>query len=569
MKEKNKKLIIIVSVLLLFGGLSFGYFASKFLSGGQGATASGKTATINGAKVTVTGNLEFNDLSIYPGHKNVSSITVTATGNNELIPYNLIWTGTNSLNTTLKYTVYKTSQSIDVKSNCEVKTKVVSGAQIINEECNLTNIDSLGDVISTGEITTNNSSTKITIAGDEFITATANGDTKYYYVILEYPNLETSQNEDIGGTFNGEVSVEGRNAKADINILATYIKQDDGTYKETQDIPQSGYTLNSEKSTCSNGTTMRWENNELITSNLTKSGTDCSLYFDKKPLTVQDILAGKTVSTRTDFSTILSTDTTGTVYSAEDDYGTSYYYAGNPSDNWVKFAGFYWRIIRINGDGTIRMIYNGPTTDQTGETTQIGTSAFNTNYNDNMYVGYQYTNGEVHGRGTDSTIKGVLDSWYSSNLSSYASKIATGGGAAFCNDRTPYSGSGTGTAQTNYAAYNRLYTNKVPSLKCTDGGDRFTVPIGLITADEVAYAGGLIYTNNSGYYLYTDQFYWIMSPCNFTNGLAKVFSVFSYGTLNEGNVYSAIGVRPVISLKADTTFAVGGTGTSSNPYVVS
>ncbi len=575
MKEKNKKLIIIVSVLLLFGGLSFGYFASKFLSGGQGATASGKTATINGAKVTVTGNLEFNDLSIYPGHKNVSSITVTATGNNELIPYNLIWAGTNSLNTTLKYTVYKTSQSIDVKSNCEVKTKVVSGAQIINEECNLTNIDSLGDVISTGEITTNNSSTKITIAGDEFITATANGDTKYYYVILEYPNLETSQNEDIGGTFNGEVSVEGRNAKADINILATYIKQDDGTYKETQDIPQSGYALNTKKSTCSNGTIPGWDFNSkrFYADNLTKSGTSCYLYFDKA-ITVQEIIASKTVSTRTDFSTTLTTDTTGTIYSAEDDYGTSYYYAGNPSDNWVKFGGFYWRIIRINGDGTIRMIYNGPTTDQTGETTGIGSSAFNTNYNDNMYVGYMYTSGEVHGRGTDSTLKVQLDNWYNNNLKNYENYIATGGGASFCNDRQPSTeetsmngGGGTGTTITYYAAKYRLYVNKAPTFKCADTRDRFATSVGLITADEAAYAGGVLYEkSNSSYYLYNGQYHRTMTPAQFGSH-AHVFCIFADGMLGTPFVDDPNGYRPVINLKSDVTLT--GTGTSSDPYIVS
>ena len=362
--------------------------------------------------------------------------------------------------------------------------------------------------------------------------------------------------------------------------IAAFIKQDDGTYKETEVIPTDGYILNEKKSTCSNGAKVRWENNELITSNLTKNGTKCYLYFDKKQYTCKGaacdaIMANmNTFKTRNDFSTTLADTTTGVIYKSldanqYDDNGEVYYFAGAPTDNWVKFGGFYWRIIRINGDGTIRMIYNGPTTDQTGETTGIGTGAFNTNSNDNMYAGYQYTSGEVHGRGTDSTIKGVLDNWYNNNLSRYSKYIATGEGASFCNDRTPSSGSGTGTVQTNYAAYNRLVTNKAPSLKCTDVGDRFATSVGLITADEVAYAGGVVGTNNTGYYLYTNQYYWTPSPWFFNGSYARVFVVDSDGWLNGNYVNSTRGVRPVINLKADTTFADGGKGTNSNPYVVS
>ncbi len=358
--------------------------------------------------------------------------------------------------------------------------------------------------------------------------------------------------------------------------IAAFIKQDDGTYKETEVIPTDGYILNEKKSTCSNGAKVRWENNELITSNLTKNGTKCYLYFDVKTITIQDILANKTVSTRTDFSTILSTDTTGTIYTAADDYGTSYYFAGNPSDNWVKFGGFYWRIIRINGDGTIRMIYQRTAANTTGDGTQIGYSAFNSSDNNNMYIGYQYTSGSVHGNGTNSTIKGVLDSWYNSNLSSYASKIATGGGAAFCNDRQPSTSSsslngsgGTGTTETYYAAYIRLITNKAPTFKCADTGDRFATPIGLITTDEIAYAGGVYGTDNSAYYLCTDEFYWTMSPSDYSHGSAGVFLVDLIGSFDTYRMTDDGGVRPVINLKANTTFADGGTGTADNPYVVS
>ena len=366
----------------------------------------------------------------------------------------------------------------------------------------------------------------------------------------------------------------------DLNLVSMYI-EDNGTYKGTDTVPQSGYKVNSDKSYCAvNGNkdtsiTFDYSNGKINVNNLTKKGTKCYLYFDVKKLTVQDIIASKTISTRTDFSTILSTDTTGTIYTAADDYGTSYYYAGAPTDNWVKFGGFYWRIIRINGDGTIRMIYNGPTTDQIEYTTQIGQKAFNLNEGDNMYVGYQYTSGEVHGRGTDSTIKEILDNWYNNSLKDYSNYIATGNGANFCNDRTPYSGTGTGDSDTVYAAQNRLITNKTPTFKCTDAGDRFATPIGLITADEVAYAGGVDETQNSGYYLFTGLYYWTMSP----SGPGEVFTVagdyffYGHGTPEQNGYLRPFPfvcnffVRPVINLKADTQFT-SGNGTSSNPYTV-
>ena len=192
----------------------------------------------------------------------------------------------------------------------------------------------------------------------------------------------------------------------------------------------------------------------------------------------------------------------------------------------------------------------------------------------------------MHGLGTSSTIKGVLDNWYSSNLSSYASKID--GNAGFCGDREPstsYTTSngsgGTGTTTTYYGAYIRLYGNtKKPTFECTSSSDLYTTsgstkgnkaltyPIGLITLDEAWYAGGYT-SNNSSYYLYTGQNYWTLSPYYFrSSGYANVLFVNSYGYLYSNSVDSAYGVRPVINLKASITIS-GGNGTSESPFVVS
>ena len=312
-----------------------------------------------------------------------------------------------------------------------------------------------------------------------------------------------------------------------------------------------------------------------------------------------------TVLTRTRFSSTVRNTTTGTIYksaneSQYDDFGEVYYFAGNPTDNWFQFGTnssgqpLYWRIIRINGDGSVRLIYNGTSTSQTGDGTMINTSqAFNNSFNDNMYVGYMYQSGQVHGLTTNSSIKTIIDEWYLDNLADEADDLE--GNAGFCGDRTPYSGSGTGTSNTDYAAYNRLHTNKTPTFKCTyedasgvkqdlyttpgsskgngalkvtpSDNDSTATPIGLITADEVAYAGGVVGSNNNSYYLYNNAVYWTMSPGRFYYGDAGVFYVYSSGSLIPGGyVYNLYGVRPVINLKS--AIAISGSGSTSDPFKV-
>ena len=162
-----------------------------------------------------------------------------------------------------------------------------------------------------------------------------------------------------------------------------------------------------------------------------------------------------------------------------------------------------------------------------------------------------------------------MESWYNSNIgnnTTYASKIADG---KYCNDRNVQSGSSwsaTGSSF-NYAGYKRLYTDYAPTLAC-NSGDVYTLKVGLITADEVEFAGGKN-ENNTSYYLYNGQNYWTMSPNRWLSSPAIVFFVNTDGRLAGYRVNNTLGLRPVINLKADTLFATGGTGTQSNPYVVS
>ena len=574
----KKNLIIGSTVLfiLIVIGFSYAYFSSKTNSKGQGGTAVATTIEIGEVGLKIEGTIEFNDLDIYPGHKNISSIKVTGSGSDRIAEYNLVWNGINTINTTLKYTVYKTTEQKNPSISCTKKEEGNALSKMLYEECTETNITDLGEALSTGEITTTSSEKEFKLVENEVIKGTEEGNVVYYYVVLEYPNLNENQNIDMGGSFQGKVTVSKTDNKADVTIAKIYL-QNGEKYDEATSIPTSGYTLNTSKSSCNNNATLEYED-KLIITNLTTSNTECNVYMDKKPYECNHNAACETImanmntfKTRNDFSTTLTDATSGVIYKSlnsnqYDDYGETYYFAGAPTDNWVKFGGFYWRIIRINGDGTIRMIYNGPTTDQTGETTQIGTSAFNTNYNDNMYVGYQYTSGEVHGRGTDSTIKGVLDNWYNSNLKNYDNYIATGGGATFCNDRTLVTGTGSGASETAYMVFHRLANLYTPTLKCTDTRDRFATSVGLITADEATYAGGVYGSNNSGYYLYTGQYYWTLSPHSFDGSTVFGLAVYSNGRIYGDYAYSTRGARPVINLKSNTKLT--GLGTSSNPYVV-
>ena len=288
-----------------------------------------------------------------------------------------------------------------------------------------------------------------------------------------------------------------------------------------------------------------------------------------------------------DFTKTSIDDKTNGIYIVNDDLGTSYYFRGNVTNNYVKFANKYWRIIRINGDGTIRMIYAGTSAhangydDSSANDMSIGESAFNSSYTDNTYVGYMYgikgatTYANTHSNTTNSTIKTLIDSWYDTNIVNTGNEkyIAD---AIYCNDRSVSLGTGIGRTETTYAVKTRR-NNETPTLKCANNSDKFTKSttigngkltrmIGLITSDEVTYAGGTI-SNNKEYYLYSGTGYWTMTPRSFESGAAYVYYVRDSGLLSDSSVFLTSGaVRPVVSLKSDAIS--GGSGTAASPFLV-
>ena len=277
------------------------------------------------------------------------------------------------------------------------------------------------------------------------------------------------------------------------------------------------------------------------------------------------------------------------LYQMADDDGISYYYRGSVNNNYVKYAGAYWRIIRINGDGSVRLLYAGTTANASGSGLNIKSAAFNSKRDNPAYVGYMYGSTlntsyeKTNANENDSNIKKELDNWYKTHIlgTSNESVIADAG---FCNDRCLSSGDGYSTtgSYTYYEPYSRYYQTKEPTLKCAQTNDLFTLststkgnkaltyPIGLITVDELmlsGYANGYI---NKSTYTYSTSTYWTLSPRVFSvsDTAAYGFSLNSVGYLNGYNyVTYGFGVRAVINLSSDAQIS-GGIGTANSPYEI-
>ena len=379
-------------------------------------------------------------------------------------------------------------------------------------------------------------------------------------------------------------------ASIDVGVTQTYTVE--FIYKNDESIDQSddmGKTLNG----------------KLF---ITEGTIDTVIYagYEKGTLGYQIMGDNITRSTRSnnnngtnDFATPLTATTTGTLFtSTESITGITdspkevYYFAGNTTKNWVKFANLYWRIIRTNHDGSIRLLYVGTSPDTTYS--YIVSSTFNNPDKSPKYVGYNY--GEdtsldtIRNNTTDSNIKTHIDTWYKNNLINYTKYLSTS--AVYCNDRS------LGTGQTysasskfNFASYYRMdYDTKGakanPSYNCTDIRDAFSVdntsakldyPISLMTADEIVFAGGVAYTKMNTPYAWfqsnsvgteVSTYWWSLSPTHWSGSGSVVWDwVTADLGLSGDYVDNAYLVRPAISLKSCTLYNTGD-GSATNPYTI-
>ena len=573
---KNKKYIVylVVSILVLTIGVSYAYFKARVNGEGKSISLRSK-----GIYVLYSGDATLASENISPGWSVTKEFTVENQGSNNEV-YNIYIEGLVNTFVTSGYLQYKITSS------------------------NGYNMSEYKDIPKS------NTSTDTVLA---YSVPIKSKEKQTYKVELIYKETEEDQSVDMGKILSGVLGIQVGtkdpnlftasvvviNGSSDTNSKEVY-KGNDVTFTIT---PNEGYTLEDASISCSNGTLT----NNLLTISNVQSDVNCTITLGNSSTLLTDAILrdNPTISERTSFSSTNITNTTGTIYKTNktEDGSYVYYYSGNTINNWVYFGGFYWRIVRTNEDGSIRMLYSGTTPDTTSG--YIGTSTFNDDFNKTMYAGYMYgTNDSLSNNRkntNDSTIKKTVDSWYENNLLTNYDKYISES-AIYCNDRSIGSGSYNSTTF-YYGGYARLNSTKSPSYKCganasnylfstADNADKFSVstdgggngqlkyPIALMTADEVTFAGGVYgtslsspyawyYTNSAGASIVGTNFWWLLSPYSWENSYSRVFSIYGSdgtGTLNNDPVTYWYGIRPSISL--NSCVQVSGIGTSSSPYVV-
>jgi len=271
------------------------------------------------------------------------------------------------------------------------------------------------------------------------------------------------------------------------------------------------------------------------------------------------------------------------LYEALDDYGTTYFYRGSVNNNNVRFANKNWKIIRINGDGSTRLIYSGSDTDNRVD---VGVSKFQNEKNSPAYAGYMYGNTinssyeENRKNEQNSAMKTYLDSWYQTNIENrgFSSYLADSG---FCNDRSLFSGDGF--SLNGYIEYQSAERNRTtPTLTCpnvendlftsasaTIGNKALTYPVGLITFDEAWASGFKTQTLNSLNYLYSSSGFITMTPHAYLNQVSEVrlWQINSGGNMSSWIPTDNYWVRPVINLHKNVEI-ISGIGTANDPFVI-
>ena len=262
----------------------------------------------------------------------------------------------------------------------------------------------------------------------------------------------------------------------------------------------------------------------------------------------------------------------------KNDTNPVYFFRGTHQlKNNLLYANLCWKIVRTTETGGVRVVYNGTPINGkciniTGKNIQIGDQPFNTSYNKKQYVGYMFgDDANPYQNINNSDIKKYIDNWYKTNIKDKGFESNLDKESIYCGDRTE-----DGRSNISYAGVIRAVLNK-PSLKCPSndsygleaGNRKLRYPVGLLTIDEIILAGTNWATgSNRDFYLYTGNYYWLLSPSNFrSSGSASVLLVDSDGGHNSNYVKVASGVRPVITI-APLAPLISGDGSQNNPYFI-
>ena len=566
MKRKKELIVILSSLLVIVLSVSVAYFTTKILG-------TGKEISVESADLKViftSGSGTINGTNIEPGWSSGENIFTVKNESNGTYKYNIIIKDLVNTFVTTGFLQYKITSA--------------DGGYTMSDFADVPKSSSARDTVLA-----------FNISIDKDATHTYTIEIKY----LESKDVD--QSADMGKMLSGKIFIEDKFKGGTLSEAIMYYNPTISTRTDFS-TPFTTNTANTLYKATENGTDVYYfagqDTESTPINNWVKFGktnkNECTyngstvLYFN-----------GLSIVSVENESQCLSSK----VCKLGDQYGVGETvtedFCTNQGGEWInqnaKWStgtyNIYWKIIRTNADGSIRLLYHGTSTTATDA--YIGESSFNTDPGSPKYVGYMYGNSdatleEARTNTNNSTIKTYIDNWYENNMTSYTKYLSTT--AVYCNDREVGSGTySTTVSKFHYAVYTRLDTNKVPTYDCTNIKDAFSVnnaeaklkyPIALMTADEIAYAGGVrdqnapmwYYTNSSLESSTGSVGWWSLSPREW-NGY-NAFSWIVDGSNNPGylsysdvNTLETYSIRPAVSLKACTLWSQGD-GSSSSPYEI-
>ena len=557
--QKKQTILVVASLLLVVLSVTLAYFTAQIIGKGKDVSVSSADLKI----IFTDSDGSISGTNIEPGWSDTKTFTIE-NRSNETYKYNIVIQDLINTFVTEGYLQYKITST--------------------NNGYNMTEFK---------DVPKSETATDTILAYSASIDV---GVTQTYTVEFIYKNDESvDQSEDMGKTLSGKLFI----TEGTINIYAGYEKCTLG-YQIMGDNPTRGTRSNNNNGTNDFATPLT-----ATTTGTLFTSTESITGITDSPKEVY-YYAGNTTNNWVKFGTFASdlvkgyysaTSTSFKEYTTLEECNSASSYNTNCSYVWRKGDPMYWRIIRTNHDGSIRLLYAGTSPDTTED--YIGESAFNARSNSPKYAGYKY--GEdtsldtIRNNTTDSKIKTYIDTWYKNNLTNYTKYLSTS--TVYCNDRSEgtgqiYNYTSSPSSQFNFASYYRMDNDTKgakanPSYNCTDKRDAFSVdntsakldyPIALMTADEIAFAGGVAKTKmNTPYAWFTinsagsqvSTYWWSLSPVWWgdENSSSVWYWRFDSAYLNEGIVFVPFTVRPVLSLKSCTLYSTGN-GTAETPYEI-
>ena len=614
MKRKKELIVILSSLLVIVLSVSVAYFTTKIL--GTGKDISVTSADLKVIFTTGSGTISRSDIE--PGWASGENTFTVKNESNGTYKYNIIIKDlVNTFVTTgfLQYKITstdggynmtdfedvpksKTSKDVVLAYNINIDNKVTHTYIVEFKYLESTDVDQSEDMGKT-------------LTGKIFITKGTERPTIASQLLLDNPTISERTDFSTAFTTNTPNTLYKTTENGtDVYYFAGGDRRIDGecTYKGNVVLYFNGSSIVSveNKNQCLSSNVCKLGNKYAVGETVTEDfctsqgaewvGENATWYEDESVTVNNWVKFGKYQSSNVkyrgyseanyykDYST-MEECTSVTLYN-KNCTEVKYYSAGDD---------MYWRIIRTNADGSLRLLYSGTSPDSTEG--YIGSSAFNTSETESpKYVGYMYgdsdtTLEEARTNTNNSTIKTFVDNWYENNFTAYTNYLSND--AIYCNDRELASGNSYSTSsELIFKSSERLNTNKTPTYDCTNTKDAFSVnnteaklkyPIALMTADEISYAGGVYSENaddaskiwidtNSNFNYYNDinkvGFWWVNTPYyHYLNDGTIVYST-SNGLLNARSyVISHFGVRPVTSLKSCVQWK-SGDGSASNPYEI-